>query len=191
MSTSIPAKMVMPSMVLVGFANALNVCQGALVIEAVGEGQILGVVGDGHVFVAARLGGFSHFFDGVLAVGFDGVHVHVALKIVKRDQSGQRVFFRGIDLAQIFAQLGRNVIELELGVDLFFALAGDRLLGFEIGEAVFVEGVTHLEGALAQGNVVAFDPVKYCMAAPNDSGGSRRTSTCMPLRKRKLILLSP
>jgi hypothetical protein len=39
------------------------------------------------------------------------------------------VFFRGIDLSQIFAQLRRNVIELEFGVDLFFALAGDRLLG--------------------------------------------------------------
>ena len=29
------------------------------------------------------------------------------------------------------------------------------------------------------------------MAAPKDSGGSKRTSTCMPLRTWKLILLSP
>ncbi len=33
--------------------------------------------------------------------------------------------------------------------------------------------------------------MKYCIAAPNDSGGSRRTSTCMPLRCRKLTLFSP
>ena len=83
-----PAKMVMPSMWLIGLANLLNVSDGARVVEAVGEGQVLGVVGDGDVFVAVRLGGFGHFFDGVLAVGFDGVHVHVALKIFQSDQSG-------------------------------------------------------------------------------------------------------
>ena len=98
---------------------------------------------------------------------------------------------REVDLAQILAHLRRNVVELELGVDLFFCLAGDGLLAFERGQAVLVERVSHFEGALAQGDVVAFDPVKYCMAAPNDSGGRRRTSTCMPLRTWKLILLSP
>ena len=68
-------------------ANARDVLDGALVVEAVGEGQVLGVVGDGHVLVAARLGGLGHFFDRVLAVGFDGVHVDVALQIVLRDQA--------------------------------------------------------------------------------------------------------
>ena len=51
------------------------------VIQAIGEGQILRVVGDGHVFVAMSAGGLGHFYDGVAAVGFDGVHVHVALQV--------------------------------------------------------------------------------------------------------------
>ena len=44
-------------------------------------------------------GGLGHFFDGVAAVGFDGVHVDVALDISLRDERGQSVFFRGIDFA--------------------------------------------------------------------------------------------
>ena len=79
---------------LVGFANALDVFDGALVVEAVGEGQVLGVVGDGHVLIAARFRGLGHFFDGVPAVGFDGVHVHVALQVLLRDQRGQGMLLR-------------------------------------------------------------------------------------------------
>ena len=97
---------------LVGLADALDVDDGALVVESVGEGQVLGVVGDGHVFVAARLGGLGHFLDGVLAIGFDGVHVHVALQILLGDQHRQRVVLGGFDLAEIFAQFGRDVVEL-------------------------------------------------------------------------------
>ena len=62
----------------------------------------------------------------------------------------------GIDLAQVFAQLGRNVVELELGVDFFFSFSCDRFFGVEFGQAVLAEGVSHLEGALAQGDVVGF-----------------------------------
>src|SRR5580658_4780175 len=42
---------------LAGLANARNMRNGARVVEAVGEGQVFGVVGDGDVFVAANLGG--------------------------------------------------------------------------------------------------------------------------------------
>ena len=81
-----PAKIVMPSICLVGGANARDVFDRALVVESVGESQILGVVGDGHVLIAARFGSLGHLFDGVLPVGLDGVHVNVALQIGLRDQ---------------------------------------------------------------------------------------------------------
>ena len=63
----------------------------------------------------------------------------------------------GFDLSQIFAQFGRNEVELELGVDFFFRLARDRLLVFDaldLRQAVFVQREAHLERALAQGHVV-------------------------------------
>ena len=110
---------------LAGFANALDVGDGARVVESVGEGQVFGMVGDGHVFVAAGLGGLGHFFDGVAAVGFDGVHVDVALEIGLRDQRGQGMVAGKIDLAEIFAHLRGNVIEFQLGVNFFFGFAGD------------------------------------------------------------------
>src|SRR3954447_1369870 len=56
-----------------GLANALYVSFGALVVESVGEGEILRVVGDGHVLVAALAGRGSHLFDGAFSVGLDGV----------------------------------------------------------------------------------------------------------------------
>ena len=69
-------------------------------------------------------------------------------------RSGQSMGPGGIDLSQIFAQLGRNVVEFQPGVDLFFSFSGDRFFGFQIGQAVFTQGVSHLQGALPQGNVM-------------------------------------
>ena len=84
MSTSMPAMIVMPSIGVVGGANARDVLDRPLVVETVGEGQVLGVVGDGDVLVAALLGGFGHLLDGVAPVGFDGVHVHFAAHVLRR-----------------------------------------------------------------------------------------------------------
>ena len=62
-------------------ADAFDVLDRALVVESVGEGEVFGMVGDGHVLVAVGAGGLGHFFDGVAAIGFDGVHVDVALQV--------------------------------------------------------------------------------------------------------------
>src|ERR1700733_4330439 len=139
---------------LVRFADALDVGDGTLVVEPVGEGQILGMIRDGHILVAARLGGLGHFLNGVAAVGFDGMHVHVALNLRLRDQHGQSMVASQIDLAEIFAHLGRNVVEIQLGVDFFFGFSGDRGSAVEGRQTVLVQRVTHLEGALAQGYVM-------------------------------------
>ena len=62
-STSMPAKMLMSIHAVVYRANVLDVLDRPFIVEAVGEGQVLRVVGDGHVFVAAFAGGFGHFLD--------------------------------------------------------------------------------------------------------------------------------
>ncbi len=84
------------------------------------------------------------------------MHVDIALQVGLGDQLGHGVGFSGIDFAQVLAQLGRDVVELKLGVDLFFSFSCDRLFGVECGQAVLAEGVTHLQGALAQGHIVGF-----------------------------------
>ena len=98
--------------VLVRIANPLDVLHGALVVEAVGEGQVLGVVGDGHVFVAVCLGGLGHFFDGVAAIGLDSVHVDVALQVGLLDQSRQGMLLGFVNLAQVLSHFGRDVVQL-------------------------------------------------------------------------------
>ena len=85
MSTSMPAKILMLAICSVDARIRLNVLDRTLVIQSIGESQILGMVGDGHVFVAMCAGGLGHFFDGVAAVGLHGVHVHIALQVGLRD----------------------------------------------------------------------------------------------------------
>ena len=60
----------------------------------------------------------------------------------------------GVDFTEIFAQLGRNVIQLEFGVNLFLGFSRDWFFGVEVGQAVLAEGVTHFQRALAQGHIV-------------------------------------
>ncbi len=136
-------------------ANALDVFDGALIVKAVGEREILRMIGDGHVLIAARLGRFGHLFDGVAAIGLDGMHVDIALQIFLRNQLGQGMVLRQVDFAEVLAHLRRNVVELELAVDFLFGSSSDRFLTFQSGQAVLVQRVSHLESALAQGNVVS------------------------------------
>ena len=82
------------------------------------------------------------------------MHVDVALQVGLGDQIGQGVGLGSVDFTQVFAQLGRNVVELELGVDFLFGFSGDRLFGVEFGQAVLAERVAHFQRALAQGHVV-------------------------------------
>ena len=58
-----------------------DVFERALFVQAVGHGQVLGVVGDGDVSVSAGQGGLGHLADGVVAVAGRGVHVHVAADV--------------------------------------------------------------------------------------------------------------
>ena len=116
----------LPVQLSVDLADALHVLQGAGVVEAVGHGQIFGVVGDGDVVVAAGDAGLGHFADGVFAVGGVRVHVHVAANVLLLDEAGQAMLFGRLDFAVVFAQLGRNPVQAEGGVDLFLSGSGDK-----------------------------------------------------------------
>ena len=107
------------------------------------------MIRDRHVFVAACLRRFGHFFDGVSAIRLDRVHVHIALQVRLRDEAGQGMVLRQVDLAQVLAHLGRDVVEFELVVDFLFRFSGDGLLALQRGQAVLVQRVAHLQGALA------------------------------------------
>ena len=66
---------------LAGAAKPLRVLDGPLLVEPIGERQVLGVLGDGDVLVAALAGGQRHFFDGATAIGFHRVHVNFAANV--------------------------------------------------------------------------------------------------------------
>ncbi len=155
MSTSMPAKTrIFAGHVGIDFADVADVFEGALVVEAEGHREILRVVGDGDVLVAVGEAGFGHFADGVLAVGRDGVHVDIAADVLLLDEAWKRVLRGGFDLAAVLAQLGRNPVEVEGAVDVFFGCGGDLGAVIEAGERVLAERIAALERALAHGNVV-------------------------------------
>ena len=138
----------------VDFADGLDVGEGALVVEAVGHGEVFAVVGDGDVFEAAGEGGFGHLADGVAAVGGVGVHVEVAADVGERDEVREGVGGGGFDLAGVFAELGRDVVEVEGVVDFCLGGCGDDGVVFDAEEGVLVEGEAALDGSLAEGDVV-------------------------------------
>ena len=61
------------------------------------------------------------------AVGGGGVHVQVAAKVLRGDETGQGAGFGGGDLSAVLAQFRRHVGELERLVDAFLGLAGHQV----------------------------------------------------------------
>ena len=82
------------------------------------------------------------------------VHLQVAANVREIDEVGQAMLGSCVDFAGVFAQLRRNEIEAQLGVDVLLRRAGHRPLGLECGERVFVQRVAHLDGAAAKRDVV-------------------------------------
>ena len=134
---------------IVDLADALDVFEGAEVVEAAGHGEGFGVIGDGDVAEAAGHGGFGHLTDGVAAVGGVGVHVEIAVDVGADDEVGEGVVRRaakagggGFDLAGVFAELGRDVVEVKGLVDFGFGGGRDdsvcRTIFCEAGEGVLV-----------------------------------------------------
>ena len=101
-----------PMAFLVGSVNLFDVRGHAFFVKAIGDGDGFRMVGDGDVFVPQRSRGFRHFFDGVFAVARGGMHLQVALHVFEREQVRKFMIFRSGNFAGVFAQLGRNEIEL-------------------------------------------------------------------------------
>src|SRR6185312_2830628 len=139
---------------LLDLADALDVGEGALVVESVGHGQVLGVVGDGDVLIASGDGRFGHLADGVAAIGGGGVHVDVAADVGLLDESGNGSSFSSFDFAVVLAEFGGNPLEAEGLVDIVFGGSGYDGAVIDAGQGVLVERVAALEGALADGYVV-------------------------------------
>ena len=68
--------------------------------------------------------------------------------------------FGGSDFAGVFAQLGRDEIQLEFRINLFFGAPGHALFTLQSSQGIFVERKSHVIGAPAQGHVVLFRPGK-------------------------------
>ncbi len=82
------------------------------------------------------------------------MHLEVATDIREGDDIGELFGLGGGDFTRIFAKLGRDVGELELGVDFFFGFGGDGFAGFDVAQLVFVEGPAHVVRAAAKDDVV-------------------------------------
>ena len=93
-----------PSICAVDLADAPDMFKRPLLVQAVGHGQKLGVVGDGDVAVAARQGSLGHFADGVVAVCCRGVHVQVTAQVTQLDQARQRVRGAALSISPRFSR---------------------------------------------------------------------------------------
>src|SRR5437762_8205707 len=143
-----------PLHVFVCLANALDVLFGALVIQAVGEGKVLGMIRDGHVFVSTLAGSKSHLFNCATAIGLNRVHVHVALDVTLFDQTRKSVLFRGFNLTAILPQLWDDIVETKFREDLLLSCCGDAFMVVQTDESVFAESISELQRALPNRDIM-------------------------------------
>src|SRR5712664_1139264 len=68
----------------------------------------------------------------------------------------QLVVFGGGDFAGVFAQFGRDKVQLQFRVNLFFAAPGHAFFTLQGGQSIFIQRESHIVGAAAQGHVVLF-----------------------------------
>ncbi len=94
-------------------ADARRVFERAALVEPVGHGQRLCVVGDGDVLEAGGSRGRRHRAHLVLAIRRGAVHVEVAAQIAALDEARQRARLCRFDFPAHLAKLGCDPIEAE------------------------------------------------------------------------------
>ena len=141
---------------VVGGVDLFDMRRHALLVQAVGDRDCFRMVGDSDVLVAKLAGRFRHLFNRVLAVAGRAVHLQVALHVLQGNQLRQLMVFGGRNFAGILSQLGRDEIQLQFRINLFFGPPSDALFTLEGCERVFVERKPHVVGAAAQCHVVLF-----------------------------------
>src|SRR2546421_11328734 len=78
------------------------------------------MVRNGDVLMSQLARRFSHFLNRAFAVASRGVHVQIALDVLAAHQIGQTMLLGSFDFTGILANFGRDKIQFELAVDLFF-----------------------------------------------------------------------
>src|SRR5215211_3420141 len=139
---------------LVGLPHGLHLLLQALGREAVRHPEATGVVAEDEVLVAELDGRLGHALDGAFAVRVVGVNVQVSADVFDGDEVGQAAAVSRFDLTSVLPQLRRYVAEAEPRVEIL--LRGDGLVvaGPRSGQAVLGDVDAHLDGPLAQRDVV-------------------------------------
>src|SRR6266436_9395091 len=112
------------------------------------------MVCDRNIVVAQLPRRFRHFLDGALTVAGSRVHVQIALDVLAANQVRQTVLLGRLDLSRVFANLRRNEIQFQLGVNFLFRATGNATLTLQRRQSVFVQRVAHIVRAAAQSDVM-------------------------------------
>ena len=86
--------------------NARGVLERPALVEAIGHGERLAVVGDGDVLATEAMRGLRHRGQVVSPVGLRRVHVQIATQIGERDERRQRSAASGLDLSRFSRSSG-------------------------------------------------------------------------------------
>ena len=140
-------------------------------VEAAGHRQRLAVIGDRDVLEARGPRRERHRLDVVLAVGRGRMQVQVAAEVGPRDQRGQRVALGGLDLAAMLAELRRDERQAERRrrCPASSAPASDSPVSTSNRPYSFRRR-PRASARSRSAMLCAFEPVKYCSAAPLDAG---------------------
>ena len=134
--------------------NLLDVRRGALFVEPIRHRHRFRMVRNRDVFVTQLARRFRHFFDGIFPVACCRVHLQIALDVLQRQQVRQLVLLRCRDFAGVFPQLGRDIVQLEPRVNLFFGAPRHRLIALQRCQRVFIQRQSHVVRAPSQHHVV-------------------------------------
>ena len=172
-------------------ANALHMFERALVIESVDHGQILRVIGDGDIFVTA----------GEAASAISRMVFFPSVAWVCMCTSPRR----SLCLDQPWADDARRRLRFLPG---FRAAPGQsnpcpapgrsplqsqrrRPAIVQTRQSIFAQRVAPFQRSLAERNIMHFRAGEVLQGSAIAALGKKRTSTCSPLRKRKLTLFWP
>ena len=155
MFVSVPISSSKPVEALVELADLLDALRQPLGRDVVAEPVRGRVVGDREVLQAEPDRRLGHLLGGLLAVRQGRVAVQVALRssstISSRELAAGE---RGLELAAALAQLGRDPLQPELGVDLLLGRAARGLARRVVEDPVLGDVQALAHRGLAQGDVV-------------------------------------
>src|SRR2546426_1324007 len=119
---------------LVELVNLLPLPPEPLLREAVRYPHRDRVVGHRDEVVAQLHRPLRHALDLLRSVAPDAVHLDVSLNLIQAHQGGEVPSLRGLDLALVFPELGRDVLKPEPGEDLLLSRPGQPCVRLRLEE---------------------------------------------------------